>query len=134
MKNERKEELKDEMKNRISLALKDPILQQGFEIICKENAELERKLEQTEKDLADYQFNYPTIKELEKENERLKGDLELWESGACRAINLDKCDVVKELNAQLTIAKELLKWWVSYCGNHDLHYAKKTEQFLKNNA
>jgi hypothetical protein len=30
---------KDEMKNRISLALKDPILQQGFEIICKENAE-----------------------------------------------------------------------------------------------
>ena len=40
MKNERKEELKDEMKNRISLALKDPILQQGFECICKENAEL----------------------------------------------------------------------------------------------
>lgn len=34
--------------------------------------DLERKLEQTEKDLADYQFNYPTIKELEKENARLK--------------------------------------------------------------
>lgn len=32
---------KDEMKNKISMALKDPILQQGFEIICKENAELE---------------------------------------------------------------------------------------------
>ena len=31
---------KDEMKNRISMALKDPLLQQGFEIICKENAEL----------------------------------------------------------------------------------------------
>ena len=31
---------KDEMKNRISMALKDPALQQGFEIICKENAEL----------------------------------------------------------------------------------------------
>ena len=43
MKNERKEELKDEMKNRISLALKDPILQQGFEIICKENAELKEQ-------------------------------------------------------------------------------------------
>ena len=43
MKNERKEELKDKMKNRISLALKDPILQQGFEIICKENAELKSK-------------------------------------------------------------------------------------------
>lgn len=32
-----------EMKNRISMALKDPILQQGFEIICKENAELKEK-------------------------------------------------------------------------------------------
>ena len=31
---------KDEMKNRLSMALKDPILQQGFEIICKENSEL----------------------------------------------------------------------------------------------
>lgn len=31
---------KNEMKNKISMALKDPILQQGFEIICKENAEL----------------------------------------------------------------------------------------------
>lgn len=33
----------DEMKNRISLALKDHILQQGFEIICKE-LDQERKL------------------------------------------------------------------------------------------
>ena len=43
---------KDEMKNKISMALKDPTLQQGFEIICKgiaeleeENAELKNKLE-----------------------------------------------------------------------------------------
>ena len=35
---------KDEMKNRISLALKDTILQQGFELICKENAELKDNL------------------------------------------------------------------------------------------
>lgn len=28
------------MKNRISMALKDPILQQSFECICKENEEL----------------------------------------------------------------------------------------------
>lgn len=38
---------KDEMKDKISMALKDPILQMGFEVICsklsrleKENAEL----------------------------------------------------------------------------------------------
>jgi len=34
--------------------------------------ELEQKLEQTEKDLTDYQFNYPKIKDLEKENAELK--------------------------------------------------------------
>ena len=37
---------KDEMKNRISMALKDPILQQGFEIICKENAEAKNLIEE----------------------------------------------------------------------------------------
>ena len=42
---------KDEMKDKISMALKDPILQQGFEVICskhsrleKENAELKEQL------------------------------------------------------------------------------------------
>jgi hypothetical protein len=34
---------KEEMKNRISMALKDPILQQGFEIICKNLVELEKE-------------------------------------------------------------------------------------------
>lgn len=32
---------KDEMKDKISFTLKDPILQQGFEVICKDIAELE---------------------------------------------------------------------------------------------
>ena len=40
---------KDEMKNRISMALKDSILQQGFEIICKENAQLIKAKEIIEK-------------------------------------------------------------------------------------
>ena len=34
---------KDEMKDKISMALKDPILQQGFEIICKNLAKLEKE-------------------------------------------------------------------------------------------
>lgn len=34
---------KDELKNRISMSLKDPRLQQGFEIICKKLAELEQE-------------------------------------------------------------------------------------------
>lgn len=41
-----KDEIKDEMKNRISMALKDSILQQGFEIICRENAELKKENEE----------------------------------------------------------------------------------------
>ena len=43
---------KDEMKDKISMALKDPILQMGFEVICsklarleKENAELKEQIE-----------------------------------------------------------------------------------------
>lgn len=42
---------KDEMKDRISMALKGPILQQGFEIICKENEELKEEIKNNE-DLA----------------------------------------------------------------------------------
>lgn len=34
---------KDEIKNRISMALRDSVLQQGFEIICRENNELEQE-------------------------------------------------------------------------------------------
>lgn len=48
-----KDEMKDELKDRISMALKAPVLQQGFEIICKnltelekENAELKEQIEQ----------------------------------------------------------------------------------------
>ena len=40
---------KDEIKSRISMALKDPILQQGFEVICKENTELKKQDEQLTK-------------------------------------------------------------------------------------
>ena len=35
------------MKDKISMALKDPVLQQGFEIICKENAELKAQKQLT---------------------------------------------------------------------------------------
>ena len=70
---------KDEMKNRISLALKDPILQQGFEIICKENAELEKEVVDLQGDreifLSDFYCDRKggcKVTELEKENAELK--------------------------------------------------------------
>ena len=46
---------KDEMKNRISMALKDPILQQGFEIICKNLSELEKENADLKKQIKYYQ-------------------------------------------------------------------------------
>ena len=102
---------KDEMKNRISMALRDPVLQQGFEIICKENAELEEKIrvllsckncpenkggyicqkEYENKCLAQ-KIEY--IKELQQENAELK-------SGCGMCYRKDK--------EQLTKAKEIIK-------------------------
>ena len=64
---------KDEMKNRISMALKDPILQQGFEIICKNLAELEKACDETQ-ELLDKQIE-ATFK-LVKENAELKAQVE----------------------------------------------------------
>ncbi len=40
---------KDDIKNRISLALKDPVLQQGFEVICRDNTELRLYVKALEK-------------------------------------------------------------------------------------
>ena len=51
---------KDEIKNRISIALKDPILQQGFEIICKENAELKEQISlMNEQEARDIRTRFP---------------------------------------------------------------------------
>lgn len=62
---------KDEIKNRISMALKDPVLQQGFEIICKENVELEKELEE----------NGALKIEVESLKKRLRGIIYMVESG-----------------------------------------------------
>ena len=90
---------KDEMKNRISMALKDPILQQGFEIICKENEELKAKHgcpncaafghHCPHKVNGDPYFYdcYLTVEELEKENAILKKALNLYVDWA------DECGV-----------------------------------------
>ena len=56
---------KDEIKNRISIALKDPVLQQGFEIICKENAKLKGEVDEQ---LAEAQKR---IEELEQQVEKM---------------------------------------------------------------
>ena len=56
--------------------------------LYRENAELENKIANIEANCGlAIEGRDVKIKELEQENERLKGDLELWESGGCRATN-----------------------------------------------
>lgn len=103
-------------------------------------ADLEQKLEQTEKDLADYQFNYPTIKELQEKNTELKKR------------NLDVQDAVtmqmytnianKEIaDKQLAHAKEIIRALLKHTHGQNLNTQndfdlylgriKEAEQFLK---
>ena len=56
--------------------------------------------------------------ELEKENAELKDNFKIAK------------DNEYEYSSLLIKAKELLSWWVNHCGDHDLFYAEKTEQFL----
>ena len=83
---------KDEMKDKISMALKEPVLQQGFEIICK------------------------NLAELEKENAELKGIKDI--ATLIRANNdtvitlMQLNNMLVSKNQQLAKAKELLTKWV----------------------
>ena len=102
--------------------------------LYRENVELERKLEQTEKDLADYQFNYPTIKELQKENAELKEELKKWKDEWQEQVQkaTDEGYARTLQTMQLTKAKEIIKTY--YEDNFDeaefYSLRKKAEQFL----
>lgn len=122
--------------------------------------ELEQKLEQTEKDLADYQFNYPTIKELKKENAELRKVAEFQQSSnmsrhfenkqlkeglavgstfnkALNSMNKnleeerDKYrNMVFDKDDQLTKAKEILKAVVDFYPTMTATILLEAEQFL----
>lgn len=64
-----KTEKLNDLKNRISFALKDGTLQQGFEIICKRIAELEKENKISEEIIIGEQQK---INDLKKENEKIK--------------------------------------------------------------
>ena len=90
--------------------------------------DVEKQVEGLENKIADIKANCDLaiegrevkIKELEEENERLKGDLELWESGGCRATNLFKCGVAKELKEQIEKMK--------CCGNCRFNYCERSSE------
>ncbi|MEE1212338.1 MAG: hypothetical protein UHO11_07580 [Treponema sp.] len=104
---------KEEMKNRISLALKDPILQQGFEIICKENAELKKQVEQKQH-LADVRL------EQSLENYKLFSDE--------RKARIDVDIALEDTTDKLTYAKTIIQ---DLLDNTDEYARQRAEDFLK---
>lgn len=103
---------KDEMKNRISMALKAPILQQGFEIICKENAELKA------------------------DNKALREKVHWWKKEVnvahrARADEFEKLVIEnKVLKRKLTYAKTIIQ---DLLDNTDEYARQRAEDFLKEN-
>lgn len=143
---------KDEMKDRISMALKDSILQQGFEIICKENAELKKqnkelqeKKNQLEEMLTE---QYPDLKQslvwaneretellegiekLKKENEQLKKKSEENQDLAAIAYMQGMSKNKAKLDKAKDIIKELLSCLYA-CEYDRVTDLEKAEAFLK---
>ena len=104
---EQKEKLND-LKNRISFALKDGTLQQGFEIICKRIAELEKGNEE----LVDKKTAFEKrIFELEKGNADLKAEIGLNEI----TIQDQLEDRVKLIKENEDLKKNALVWHKVTC-------------------
>ena len=113
-----KQKQKDEIKDKISFALKDPILQQGFEIICKEKAELEKE-----------NIGLKTkITALENANRAMLKELDNMTSGG-----IDVLKIVIRNKEKLNKAKELLRKFLDAKSIEETCVAEsEAEQFLRN--
>ena len=89
-----KDEARSAIMGAISMALKDPILQQGFEIICKENSELKADNDARKFAMA---MSEKVEKQLREENSKLKEALEGYKKIAKWC---DKCDKIAELKSK----------------------------------
>lgn len=114
MKDEEKKEKMNELMNRISLALKDASLAQGFEIICKRISELEKENKISEEIIIGEQQE---INELKKEISALLSCANCQENKGgyvCEKEYNDKClaqkiEYIKELKEENEKQKEQLE-------------------------
>ena len=106
---------KDEMKDKISFTLKDPILQQGFEIICKENAELKEQVENR---------NCSNCRRSKTgcPNDNSCHDFSLWRPFKNPQLTKAK-ELIEELSSSLSVVGE--------CGEEECELLNRAEQFLK---
>ena len=100
---------KEDMMNKISFVLKDPILQMGFEVICSK------------------------LSRLEKENAELKEQCSILVD--CNTCHSSCKNENAEMKEQLTKAKELIKEMLSILPKENIEgvyeITEKAEQFLK---
>ena len=117
-----KDEMKDEMKNRISMALKDPILQMGFEIICKNLAELEKENAELDCQMNRNKYCYSCANVTDR---CFRNEI------GCPC---EKYKSYKGLNKQLTKAKELIKEQLSILPKENIEciykITEEAEQFI----
>lgn len=125
-----KEEKLNDLKNRISFVLKDATLQQGFEIICKRIAELEKENADLKAEIG---LNEATIQEsLEdrvkviKENEDLKKEIDFYKSLECHF------DEIEEDAKAIAEENEVLKNQIKGFEN-DFDYQNKVINKYKEN-
>ena len=125
--------IKDGMKDKISMALKDPILQMGFEVICsklsrleKENAELKEKISVllSCKNCPENKGGWGCEKEYENKclTQKIKFIKELIED-------------ITEMKEQINKAKEIIKEMLSILPKENIEgvyeITEEAEQFLR---
>lgn len=101
----------EDIMNRISFALKDPVLQMGFEVICSKLARLEKEKCEL---LGIIQGKDKVIQELKEENTKLKERNAEYADPKSQWISQHIQDVV-----QLTKAKEIIKEMLSILPKYD---------------
>ena len=123
-----KEEKKDEIKNKISMALKDPILQQCFEIICKNLTVLEQQIADIKAncDLA-IEGRDIKIKELEQEL-TVEKDLHREETN----LHLHAEEYIKSLEQQIEKMRNCGNCKYGYCGGSSISIDKDGNRTFHN--
>ena len=115
------EMIKDEMKDKISMALKDPILQQGFEIICRNLAELEKE-------------NAELKEQVENRNcsNCRRGKAGCPNDGSCHNFSLWQPFINPQLTKAKKIIRNCLNLWNNVMTEETVRaLIKEAEQFIK---
>ena len=133
---------KEDMMNRISFALKDPVLQMGFEVICSKLARLEKENAELK---ANNQFLNNLVREKEQRGLEIQEDL-LRENAELKSKNCWKtCEYAEPKSQwisqhiqdveQLAKAKEIIKEMLSILPKENIEgiyeITEEAEQFLR---